>query len=424
MENPVQEMAEGHYHFRTKLISRSDGRAICAAAAYRSGEKIRDEHYGKTFDYTPRTSIYSNEIRAPDHAPEWMKNRAQLWNGVEAFETRKNSRLAREFEVSIPRELTAEQRQAAIRSFVDKELVARGMVADIAYHDFTGKHRHNPHAHILVTTREIDGAGFSKKKTREWDKEETLMQWREAWAKHANHALEQAKLQTRIDHRSHKDRGITAEPLSESQGGWHIRQRETKDTRQELEAVEAQLDTLEQEQAQIRQQRMDGVIQFGNDLARRRAERKERQAEQRREQEWGWSREWEKQQEVERQHQEQLLREEERAARWQREAERLHQEKQQPANPPTASPQNDNELIRQWQEYKERERGKPRASGHQPDQAQGGTLDQQLAKLKESIAAFDAELEKRNRAAKQQPQQPRPSPDPQPERKQEREWER
>lgn len=397
-------MHEGHYHFTTKLISRSQGRAICAAAAYRSGEKIRDEHYNKTFDYTPRTSIHAAEIRAPDHAPDWMKNRSQLWNGVEEFETRKNSRLAREFEMSVPVELSPEQRKEAVRQFVDSELVSRGMVADIAFHDFTGRHSHNPHAHILVTTRQIEGGTFSKKKTREWDKEETLLHWREAWAKHANHALAQAQSQTRIDHRSHKDRGLTRTPVNETQQEWHQRQKDIATTQAQLDEVNREIATLEQEQEQERQRRIDALIQFGNDLAQRRATR---------------------------------------------EAERVEQEKKQQkseqipapyshAPPPEPSPGTDEKALIKWllDQQADRERHKPRAKGQEPDQATrpapGQAPEQQTAKLKESIAAFQAEVEKLEQAQHQQQnktrrtpdQHPREQPDPQQEKWHERGMER
>lgn len=382
-------MGEGHYHFKTKFVSRSDGRAICAAAAYRSGEKIHDEHYGKTFDYTPRTSIYATEIRTPNHAPDWMKNRSQLWNGVEDFETRKNSRLAREFEISIPVELSPEQRKEAIRNFVDEELVARGMVADIAFHDFTGRHSHNPHAHILATTREVGSNGFLMKKNREWDKEETLLAWREAWAKHANRALEQAKSQTRIDHRSYKDRGISKPPVNETQQEWHQRQKQIAATKTQLDAVNQEIATLEQEQERQHQERIDAIIQFGNDLAQRRAAR-----------------------EAEREKQQ-----------------KKRQQSQQTPAPythtptPEPSPGTDDKAIikRLLDEQADRERDKPRAKGQESDQANkpalGQTPEQQAAKLKEAVAGFEAaveRLERRINAQRQQQRKPRHKPEPQP----------
>jgi hypothetical protein len=457
-------MPQGHYHFRAKVISRSQGRAICAAAAYRSGEKIKDERYGQTFDYTPRTSIHATEIRAPAHAPDWMKDRSQLWNGVEAFETRKNSQLAREFEVSVPHELTAEQRKQAVRQFVDSELVSRGMVADVAYHDFTGRHSHNPHAHILVTMREIDGNSFAKKKNRDWNTEETLVNWREAWAKYANQALEQAKSQTRVDHRSYRERGITKTPVSESQGEWHIRQKEIAATQKRLEQADRELAALEKEQKQERQEQLDTITRIGADIARTHAVQRQQAklAEAAREAfELGqklaqeqqtkkppqpkpepepqhparsakparnrgsepWKRDWERQRDERRKRRIASEKEQERKASVQR-SETTRQEKKPQPQPPAPS-QDERHLIEQWKQYHERERGESRADG-QVDQAakpaRDTSLEQQADNLKNAITELQAEVEKQEqsrhqRESSRKPKPPPKEPEPPPERK-------
>ena len=82
------------------------------------------------------------------------------------------------------------------------------MIADIGYHDFDS---HNPHAHIMLTMRTVDENGFGKKE-RKWDKREEMYAHRQAWAEHANQALERAGYDERIDHRSLKEQGIEREP--------------------------------------------------------------------------------------------------------------------------------------------------------------------------------------------------------------------
>ena len=42
------------YHFSVKAISRADGRSVVACAAYRAGEKLTCEYYGKEQDYTKK----------------------------------------------------------------------------------------------------------------------------------------------------------------------------------------------------------------------------------------------------------------------------------------------------------------------------------------------------------------------------------
>ena len=190
------------YHLRASMISRSAGRSATGAAAYRAGERIHDARTGLDFDYRARSGVTHVEILAPAHAPDWVHDRAALWNRVEAAETRKNSQLAREVRVALPAELSHEARVELVRDFCQRSFVDRGMVADIALHapGLTGDER-NHHAHILLTTRELDADGFTTK-NRDWNAVAVLEDWREAWAEDCNAALERAGHALRIDHRT------------------------------------------------------------------------------------------------------------------------------------------------------------------------------------------------------------------------------
>ncbi|EEY91405.1 hypothetical protein HMPREF0026_03140, partial [Acinetobacter junii SH205] len=112
------------YHFSVKAISRSDGRSAVACAAYRAGEKLICDYYGKEQDYTKKTGVEFTNIYAPENTNPDLLNRQKLWNTVEKVENRKNSLLAREFEIAFPSELNAEQRQALL-SDLCQELVKR-----------------------------------------------------------------------------------------------------------------------------------------------------------------------------------------------------------------------------------------------------------------------------------------------------------
>jgi|TARA_R110002167_G_scaffold359936_1_gene576983 ATP-dependent exoDNAse (exonuclease V) alpha subunit len=186
------------------MISRSQGRSVTAASAYRVAERIEDRRTGLTFDYAAKGGVDHTEILAPDHAPDWVHDRSELWNRVEESETRKNSQVAREVRVALPDELTHAQRVALVRDYAQTQFVDRGMVADIALHapGREGDER-NHHAHILLTTREIDAEGFTTK-NRDWNKTELLEGWREAWARDSNAALERAGIEDRVDHRTLK----------------------------------------------------------------------------------------------------------------------------------------------------------------------------------------------------------------------------
>ncbi len=149
------------YHLRATMISPSAGRSATAAAAYRVGERIEDHRTGLTFDYRARGGVDHVETLAPANAPAWVQDRAALWNAVEAAETRKNSQVAREIRVALPAELDHGQRVELVRDFCQRQFVDRGMVADIALHAKVG----NPHAHILLTLRDIGPQGFGGQTT-------------------------------------------------------------------------------------------------------------------------------------------------------------------------------------------------------------------------------------------------------------------
>src|SRR4051812_19413600 len=118
----VRGAAVAIYRLEAKVIGRTSGRSACAAAAYRAAERIVDQRTGQVHDYARRGGVEHAEILAPETAPAWVQDRAALWNAVEAAETRRNAQLARELVLTLPRELTPEQRLETVRSFVSAEL--------------------------------------------------------------------------------------------------------------------------------------------------------------------------------------------------------------------------------------------------------------------------------------------------------------
>lgn len=200
------------YHFSAQVISRKAGRSATAAAAYRAGEEVTDHRTGEVHDYTRKGGVVGASILAPADAPAWVFDREQLWNQVESAERRKDAQLCREIDAAIPVELDEHQRIEAVRQFVEAEMVSRGMVADVAFHDFDND---NPHCHIMLSMRDLEPDGFGKK-NRDWNDRSVLNGWREKWAEHMNKALELAGEEKRIDHRSYADQGLDYEPT------WHM----------------------------------------------------------------------------------------------------------------------------------------------------------------------------------------------------------
>lgn len=190
------------YRLSATVISRAKGRSSIAAAAYRSGSQLSDERTGLVHDYTRKSDIQHSEILVPAGAPAWSQDRSALWNAVEAAERRRDAQLARELQLALPRELSAERQLELVRSFVRDEFVARGMVADVALHDHAARDGGGqPHAHVMLTMRPLSEQAFGPK-TREWNSTELLVHWREQWAQRTNGQLAEAGSEARIDHRT------------------------------------------------------------------------------------------------------------------------------------------------------------------------------------------------------------------------------
>ena len=194
------------YHFTVKTLSRRHHRHIIAAAAYRSGERLYDNHYECFHDYTSKKGIVYREILLPPNAPPRFCNREVLWNAVELVEQRKDSRLAREAEFALPREFSFDEQVEVARKFVLENFVSLGMCADLCIHHQNVK---NPHAHVLLTDRPVDKNGFVAKKDPSWNQKAVLLYWRESWARTLNEGYKRKGIQKRVTHESYKTRGIT-----------------------------------------------------------------------------------------------------------------------------------------------------------------------------------------------------------------------
>ena len=207
------------YSLHVKMVSRSAGRSVVAAAAYRAAEKIADDRLGVVWDFTRKSGVLHSEIITPAGAPEWAADRAELWNAAERAEdksTRRSSAATgRDIILALPHELTDEQRVAAVRQFAATLAQRYGVAVDFAIH---APDRHsderNYHAHLLMTTRRLGPEGFGAK-TRELDDYKTgpreIETIRRDWERIGNRALEQAGLDIRIDCRSFADQGIDRE---------------------------------------------------------------------------------------------------------------------------------------------------------------------------------------------------------------------
>src|SRR5690349_15537864 len=162
------------YHFSAKVISRAAGSSALAAAAYRSAARLHDERLDRHHDFSNKAGVVHSEVMLPDGAPEEFGDREKLWNEVEAAEKRIDAQLAREIEFAIPRELSPERGIALARDFVRAEFVDRGMIADLNVHwDVGAGGMAKPHAHVMLTMRDVGEHGFGKK-NRDWNRTDLL----------------------------------------------------------------------------------------------------------------------------------------------------------------------------------------------------------------------------------------------------------
>ena len=227
------------FHFSVNIISRGKGKSAVASAAYISGEKIKNEWDGVTHDYTKKQGVISKEIYLPDHAPEEYKDRKTLWNSVELFEKNSNAQLARNFIISLPKELSIEENKKMLEEYIQTNFVKEGMIVDLAIHDESREGNQNIHAHIMTIVRPINEDGTwgqkskkeyildekgekilnknGKPKTRKvelttWNDKGNVEKWRENFSKLCNEYLAKNNIEKRVDHRSFKRQGIKQIP--------------------------------------------------------------------------------------------------------------------------------------------------------------------------------------------------------------------
>ncbi|TIX93570.1 Ti-type conjugative transfer relaxase TraA [Rhizobium sp. P44RR-XXIV] len=243
------------YHCSMKPIARSGGRSAVASAAYRAAEKLTNERDGLTHDFRAKQGVEHAEIVLPEPGAgtmgvdaEWARDRSALWNAAEKAENRKDARVAREFEVALPHELTADQRISLTREFAQELANRHGAAVDFAVHQpHSASDVRNHHAHIMMTTRQVTGEGLADKtyieRENKWllsnDLPTSQMQLRDirqSFEQMTNAHLARAGLDIRVDHRSHAERGLEIEPTEHA--GVHATQME----RRGLDVSRARLD--------------------------------------------------------------------------------------------------------------------------------------------------------------------------------------
>ncbi len=166
------------YHLSAKVISRAAGQSVVASAAYRAAELLHDRRLERSFDYERKSGVAHTEILAPEGAPSWVSDRQALWNEVEASRLARMRSLLERSRLPCRWSLILTSRSSSPAHLRKRRSSRTGMVVDLAIHTDNPE---NPHAHLLLTTREITPEGFGAKR-RDWNAKEQLLEWRERWA--------------------------------------------------------------------------------------------------------------------------------------------------------------------------------------------------------------------------------------------------
>nr|WP_304990487.1 MobQ family relaxase [Mogibacterium neglectum] len=235
------------FSMNISIVSKSNGKSAVNSSAYIHRSKFKSESFGETFDYSryKQDEPIHSEILLPKNAPSKFQNPQELWNSVELVEKNSNAQLSRRIILALPAELSADENKSLLRDYVQSTFVDEGMCADMAIHF----DQHNPHAHILLTTRPLtekgawgskerktyaldelgkripilDGQGNQKigshgrkmwkrelTESTNWNNPKNAEIWREKWANTCNERLKE--FNTSIDHRSYKRQGLNIEP--------------------------------------------------------------------------------------------------------------------------------------------------------------------------------------------------------------------
>ena len=209
---------------------------MIAAAAYRAGECLHSSYYNEDADYTRKQGVVYKEILLPSHVPRRYADREELWNAVEKVEEHPKAQLAYSYDIALQNELTLEENIDLARRFLQEQFVSRGIICDFTVHMPDPKGGiPNPHFHVLCPIRPMNenGSWGSKQRreylldqngqrirddkgnyvwksipTTDWGQKETLLHWREEWAKYVNRELEKKNAPTKVDHRSYKEQGL------------------------------------------------------------------------------------------------------------------------------------------------------------------------------------------------------------------------
>ena len=305
------------YSMHISNVSRAASSNACAAAAYITGFKIKNERTGEIYNYGRKQRVLDVATHLPARAPSEWSDPAALVNAIEKYETKSNARVAKKIMVALPCELPLEAQKELMAEYC-KLITKRGYGCVCAIH--TDADNNNPHAHILIVNRPINNYGefvvtktkkvyvldengnrvpqidkatgqqkVGKRNEKLWqrktvksnwiDERDALLELRKSWADACNKWLEPEE---QIDHRSHEERGLrTCATIHEGYAARALEQRggisERCEQNREIRALNDRILSLiakvvrqqeRDERAQMRAEQRQEIVDCIKDQAR------------------------------------------------------------------------------------------------------------------------------------------------------------
>lgn len=149
---------------RMRIITRSSGGNVVRSAAYNARSNSHSERTGESFYFKHRDGHVHHELILPENAPAHLQEANALWNAAQAAEKRINSQEAKELLLALPADavVTGDMRAEMVRGFLRENFGPSNLAMQVDIH---GPHEgdKNHHAHVLISTRELDADGFGAK---------------------------------------------------------------------------------------------------------------------------------------------------------------------------------------------------------------------------------------------------------------------
>ena len=230
----------------------TDKNAVYTIREHEKKERTLHVYADTQHNFKKRGDVKETALLVPAWSESWLRDieargkdiaiadRQKAWNRVEALDKDVDSKTAHRMNLSLSRYLSYDENKAILHAFAREQFTDKGLLADIAIHDKPASDSEpNLHAHILISTREIQKNGqFAKKKSGYWDKPERIEEWRQAWAKKQNTALADNGSDVRVDPRSYERQGLDILPGEHMGADWYADPRHETEIAQNNAAIE------------------------------------------------------------------------------------------------------------------------------------------------------------------------------------------